>query len=583
LPNAARTAVQAAPTVAEQIAQALQRYGVAHIFGQSIPSALLLAAERLGIRQVMYRTENAGGAMADGYARTSHQVGVVAAQNGPAATLLVAPLAEAAKASIPVLALVQEVPRVNRGRNAFQELDHEALFTGVAKWIGRLDEPARIEADLTSAFRQATTGRPGPVVLLVDRDVLEAPALAQVSRSHGLGRYPLDRPRPERAALEAAAELLTDARRPLVIAGGGVHLSDATEALAALQDLASLPVATTTMGKGAVDETHPLSVGVVGSFMGANSFTASQRSMVTDADVILLVGTRTNENGTDGWRLYPDEATYVHLDLAPEEVGRNYESVRLVGDARSGLEELVEALGRRDLSRRTEARGEVVAQIAQGHLHDRLEAAAVTASEQAPIRPERVMAELDHLLDPDDIVVTDASYSTIWAAAYLRSRRAGQRFITPRGLAGLGWGLPMALGAKAAEPERTVVCLVGDGAFAHTWQELETAVREALPLTIILLNNGVLGFQQHAELHTWGAHTSAVEFRDVDHVAIARACGAIGLVVDDPDDLAPVLAEALAGEVATVVEVIIDPQAHPPITAWDDSPGLAEWRTAAGE
>jgi acetolactate synthase-1/2/3 large subunit len=419
--------------------------------------------------------------------------------------------------------------------------------------------------------------------LLVPRDVLAAPAVAQLERGGDLGRCPLDRPRPERTAIERAAELLATARRPLVIAGGGVHLSGAGEALAALQEVASLPVATTTMGKGAVDEAHPLAVGVVGSFMGANSFTRSLRPMVTDADVILLVGTRTNENGTDGWHLYPEAAAYLHLDVAPEGVGRNYESVRLVGDARSGLEDLIEALGRRDLTRRTEYRAEVAAQIAQGHLHDRAEATAVTASDQAPIRPERVMAELDRLLDPDDIVVTDASYSTIWVAAYLRSRRAGQRFISPRGLAGLGWGLPMALGAKVAEPERAVVCVVGDGAFAHTWPELETAVRESLPLTVILLNNGILGFQQHAELHTWGAHTSAVEFGPVDHAAIARACGAVGLVVDDPDDLAPVLAEALAGEVISVVEVMIDPQAHPPITAWDDSEGLAEWRAAAGE
>jgi acetolactate synthase-1/2/3 large subunit len=562
-------------SVADLVAQVLQRHGVQHIFGQSLPSELLLAAERIGIRQVFYRTENAGGAMADGYARVSGRIGVVAGQNGPAATLLVPPMAEAIKASIPLLALVQEVPREQRARNAFQEFDHRLLFASCAKAVVALDDAGRMEDEIENAIVLATSGRPGPVALLLPKDVLSQPAPARVSRRDGLGCFPLDRPRPEKAGIRQAAEILSSAKRPLVIAGGGVHLSGACLQLARLQEAASLPVATTTMGKGSVDESHELSVGVVGSIMGERSLTSGQRQLVREADAVLLVGTRTNENGTDAWRLMSEDAQFIHLDIAPDEVGRNYNSLRLVGDARSGLEDLLDTMRRADLSVRASSRGGVAAGIRAARAAARPRADEVRNSDAAPIRPERVMKELDALLPSTGIVVADASYSTIWSAAYLSSRRAGQRFVSPRGLAGLGWGLPMALGAKVANPDVPVVCLAGDGAFGHTWQELETATREGIAVTVILLNNGILGFQKHAELHTFGTHTTAIAFAAVDHVAIARACGVTAVRIEDPSQLAQALGAAIGSERSTLIEVMTDPNAYPPITAWNGSEALA--------
>jgi acetolactate synthase-1/2/3 large subunit len=178
------------------------------------------------------------------------------------------------------------------------------------------------------------------------------------------------------------------------------------------------------------------------------------------------------------------------------------------------------------------------------------------------------MAELDRLLPDNAITVADASYSTIWMASHLRARRAGQRFISPRGLAGLGWGLPLALGAKAARPDAPVVCIAGDGGFGHVWAELETAVRERLAITVIVLNNSILGFQKHAELYNFGAHTSAIGFQPVDHAAIARAVGAAGLRITGAADIGPALEKALASESVTLLDVVTDPDAYPPITAW---------------
>ncbi|CAN5601159.1 acetolactate synthase catalytic subunit [soil metagenome] len=563
-------------SVAETLAAALRRHGVSDVFGQSLPSLLFLSTPAHSIRQVVYRTENAGGAMADGYARVSGKVGVVAAQNGPAATLLVPPLAEAFKASVPVLAIVQEVPQASRNRNAFQELDHVKLFAACAKAIHRIDDPARVDDYVDAAMTEATSGRPGPVVLLIPKDVLAQSVPDSSPRRANYGRFPLDRYLPGPDQIHLVAELLATARRPLLVAGGGVHRSGATAELAELQQLASLPVATTAMGKGSVDETHPLSVGVVGYAMGVNGATRHARGLVEQADVIVFVGTRTNENATDGWRLFPPRATYVHLDVDPVEVGRNYEAVRLIGDAKVTLRAVIDALGDRALDARSAAREQVEAQIAAARDAHDAEARGVVHSDAAPLRPERIMHELDTRLGPDSIVVADASYSSVWMCNFLHARRVGQRFLAPRGLAGLGWGVPMALGAKAAHPESPVIAIVGDGGFAHCWSEIETSVRMDLPITVLVLNNSILGYQKHSELFQFAIHTDAIEFSPVNHAAVAQACGARGVHVGCVTELESALTEAISARITTVIDVITDPDAYPPITAWDGNATLAD-------
>ncbi|MBL8700816.1 MAG: acetolactate synthase catalytic subunit [Alphaproteobacteria bacterium] len=558
-------------TAADAICAAFRRHGVTHAFGQSIPVPFHLAAPSWGIKQVAYRAENAGGAMADGYARISGRVGVVTAQNGPAATLLVPPLAEALKASIPVLALVQDVARDSSERNAFQELDHLALFAGVTKWVKRVDHSSRLADYVDMAFTAACSGRPGPVALIVPADMFHEPLAVDARRGAALGSYPLDRPVADPAQVAIAARLLAEAERPLVVAGGGVHLSRACDALAALQSRAHLPVATTTMGKGAVAETDPLSLGVIGYYMGPNGMARHLRPLVERADVVLLVGSRTNQNGTDSWQLLPRDARYIHIDADGLEIGRNYEALRLVGDARATLEALSAALSARDLGKRRGARPAVEAAIAAGRARHADESRAVTESGASPIRPERLMRELAARLRPDDIVVADASYASIWIANYLRAERPGQRFLTPRGIAGLGWGLPMALGAKVAAPDARVFCIAGDGGFAHCWAELETARRMGLPVVTMVLNNGILGYQKHAELSRYGRHSDAVAFAGVDHALIARACGCHGERLEDPARIGAALDAAIACEVPSLIDVVTDPAAYPPITSFAGS------------
>ena len=556
---------------AHVLARALQRHQVEILFGQSLPSALHLVAPEFGIRQAAYRTENAGASMADAYARISGKVAVVTGQNGPAAALLVSGLAEALKASVPIVALVQDVRRNQTDRNAFQELDHPELFRACSKWVRRVTHLARIDDYVDMAFTAAASGRPGPAVLLVPQDLLleavanEPPAL----RRRSLGSYPLDRVVADPARVAEAARMLGSARNPLIVAGGGVHLSRAYAELAHLQQTASIPVATTSMGKGAVDERHPLSVGVIGYFMGTRSATKAMRRIVADADVILFVGDRTNQNGTDSWTLFPPTASYIHIDIDGQEVGRNYEALRLVGDAKLTLAALINALRAVDLSARSAARGALEATIAEGRGLFAEEARDVSSSGATPIRPERLMRDLDKVLTPDTIVVSDASYSPIWMANYLVSRAAGMRFLSGRGLAGLGWGLPAAIGAKLAAPERTVICVTGDGGFAHMWAELESVKRLGVKVVVIVLNNQILGYQWHAEDVQYGAHTDAVALEPVDHAAIARACGCEGVRLEQPSDFAAMLARAMQAPTTTLIDAIVDPAAYPPITLFE--------------
>jgi acetolactate synthase-1/2/3 large subunit len=547
------------------LAETVKRHGVELIFGQSIPSAFILALPAVGIRQIGYRTENAGGIMADGYARISGRVGVVCAQNGPAATLLVPPFAEALKASIPLVGIVQDVPRSFVDRHAFQEIDHIALFQGCTKWARRVDRADRIEDYVDMAFTAATSGRPGPVALMVPMDLLREPAASRSHRTANLGSYPLDRPTADPAQITRAIAMLRAAERPIIVAGGGVHLSGAAAELVAFAEAAGIPVATSNMGKGVIAEDHPLALGVFTSNLQRGNRAGELADFLTGADAVFLIGTRTNQNGTDSWKTYPTRARFIHLDIDPQEIGRNYEALRLVGDARSTLRAMTDMLAgtrARDISalgpRLTAARVAVDDYVAEKGV-----------GSEGKLRPEHLMRVISKYLTADDVLVADASYSSNWITTYVDARRHGQRFVVPRGLAGLGWGLPLALGAKLARPGARVVAVVGDGGFGHCWQELETARRIGVCVTVILLNNAILGFQYHAENVHYGFHSNAVDFTKVDHAAIARACGCNGVCITRPEDFAAAFTASLSARETTLIEVMTDPDAYPPISLFD--------------
>src|SRR5581483_506201 len=306
-------------TVAHDLVAALKRHGVELMIGQSIPTALFLAGLDQGVRQVTIRVEKAAAMLADGYARISRKVPVVTALAGPGTPLVMAGMGEAFHASIPMLALLQDVPRAHRDKNFAQDFDDLGALTSVTKLVRRVDRADRIADYVDLAFVTAASGRPGPVALLLPPDLLSEASAAAQSRGAQYGTYPLDRTVADPAAVERAAEMILGARYPLIVAGGGVHSSDAVDALAWFQQQAAIPVGTTIMGKGAVADTHPLSLGVLGYVMGKRAPSHYQKPLVDRADLVLLIGTRTNQNGTNSWTIFGPSTRFIHLDIDPQE------------------------------------------------------------------------------------------------------------------------------------------------------------------------------------------------------------------------------------------------------------------------
>ncbi|MFD4819869.1 acetolactate synthase catalytic subunit [Peribacillus butanolivorans] len=564
------TTVVKQATNAMRIAFSLKRNGVKYIFGQSNPPTVTLACSDIGIEQIGYRQENSGTYMAQAYAMCTNTIPVVTAQHGPAATLLVAGLAECLKASYPVVALVEEVSREQEEKNAFQEIDHLELFKGVAKWIKRIPIQERIEDYVDMAFKIAASGRPGPTVLLLPKDIINDTKEYAINerRSENSGVFPLDRTIADLAKIDEAADLLREAKQPFIYAGGGVISSGALNELRELQEECSIAVATTTMGKGSVDEAYPLTMGPIGYYMGKRGVSKHLKSMVQEADVILLVGNRTNQNATDSWTLLPEKAKYIHIDIDPVEIGRNYESLRLVGDAKLTLSALKESLLKKGVQKRIEARESVEKRIQLSREMHKEDMQEIYSAESGKIKVERFLYEVEKRLDDDHIIVADASISSVWNASYLKAIK-NRKFIFPRGLAGLGWGLPMGMGAKIANPNKKVFCLVGDGGFGHVWSELETCKRLGIQVVVVVINNGILGYQKYAETANYGRYTNICDFSFVDHAKIAEACGVKGIKVNTINEIPAAIDEAFQSNETVVIDLFTDPNNIPPVGVMD--------------
>jgi len=308
--------------------------------------------------------------------------------------------------------------------------------------------------------------------------------------------------------------------------------------------------------------------------MGTRAPSRFFKEYIDGADLIIFIGTRTNENGTAGWTLFPTSATFVQIDIDPEELGRNYPALRLLGDARETIKALTSALSTYcqaqaiDLTERAKQISAHFEKARRAH-----EAQCSTAPETllGSLHPEQVVRALGNIQEPVTWVA-DASYSSIWLVQYVKALHAGMRVLTPRGIAGLGWGFPMSLGAKVAAPDKKVICLTGDGGFAHCWAEMETAKRHRIGVTLVVLNNGVLGFQINAEQSRFGTHTSVCHFGPLDHVAIAQACGCKGVKVSTLEELKAAIDESLRPEYAFspfLIDVQTDPDAFPPLSAFE--------------
>lgn len=568
--------------VGKRIAEFLQRNRISHVFG--VPGgqsyALYLGLEQTsGIDHVLMHDERSAGFAADGYARVTGRVGVCDATVGPGATNLPSAVGEAYTASVPMVGLVADIPRAwehlrQRG-NASQALRQMEMFTGMTKWQARLDDPSAVHDVLATAFRVMQSGRPGPVVITVPEDVFFASAEQDGSAVEAGG---LLRTAPDPARVRHAADVLASSRRPVLVAGGGVLRSGAQEALHRLAERLGCPVATTISGKGSIAETHPLAVGVMGS-MGRRV----ANEIVAEADCVVFVGSKVGQVATCGWEVPGRDVPVVHVDVDPLELGRVFsQTVPLVADAALGLTALEVALA--GTERRAESGWDTSA------LRQRVDAWYAGAvgepqPEGEPLRPQRVMHLLDQHMTDDDILVTDASLSGGWGSAYTTARTAGTVFLAGRGLAGLGWGLPAAIGAAVGRRSmglrgRTVL-VAGDGGFAYSVQELEVAKRLDLPIVSIVLNNSVLGWVKHTATARFGAEYGSIgtDFGSVDYAKVAEGFGVPSCRVESETALQAALKELDGATGPALVEVISDEWETPVLklaNASPDTPLLGE-------
>ena len=553
--------------VAERVVETLVASGVEHVFGVPGDTSIALydafCRAQARLRHVMARDERGAAFMADVYARLSGRVGVCEGPSGGGATYMVPGLAEAQGSSIPLLALITDNPLSYAHQGALTDVDQQTLFRAVSKWTARVEQGELAEHMLRRALRLATSGRPGVAQLTLPKDVLSQEAGGAAPRAQG----EVPRERPDAGAVERAAELLRAARRPVAVAGGGVHSARAYAELVALAERLAMPVATTINGKGAVAETHALALGVV----GANGGRDYANAWVREADLVFFIGTKANYVDTANWTVPPrdGERTILQLDVDPAEVGNNYPvAVGLVGDARLGLQDLCEALG--PLHREQERAG-VAAEIARRArgFWQGFERAA--AEEGSPVRPERVIRVLAAALPAEHVIVADPGTPTPYVAAMFRVGRAGRTVVIPRAHGGLGYAIPGVVGARLARPDSAVVGLVGDGSFTMSAGELATVRRIGGRVVLIHFNNGCFGWIKMLQHRECQGRYFGVDFPEgIDYVRVVEGFGLRAWRVERGDEFPGALRQALATGEPAFIDVLTPPEhvVVPPVAAW---------------
>lgn len=555
-------------TGAEAMVRMLEAHGVTHMFGlcgdTTLPFYDALARLDHSITHFLTRDERHAAYMADGYARVTGKPGVCEGPSGGGATYILPGVVEANESSIPLLAITTDVSTTSRGRYPLTELDQTALFRPLTKWNGALDDPGRLPAMVRTAFRAMTTGRPGAVHLSLPFDTQKgATDTAEIWADPRHRTFPAEPAGPEPAAIEAAAALLASARRAVAICGGGPVIAGAFAALAEVARLIDLPVATTVSGQGALAETDPRAVGVVGS----NGGSPATRAVIEEADVILFIGCRAGSVTTERWRIPSPGTIIIHIDSDPMVIGANYPTeVAIICDARLALEALAAVLKR--LPRLAGQNG--AARAAAAWTAKLAAFAPLAASGDRPIRPERVVATLARLLDDDAIIVADPGTPCPYVSAHYRWRRAGRQFITNRAHGALGYALAAAMGAHVGRPAVKTVALMGDGSFGFCCGEFETMVRHRLPITSIVFSNATYGWIKAGQNAGFGQRFYNVDFGRTDHAAVASAFGVRAFRVEDPEGLEAALRQALAHDGPSLVDVISQPlhEAAAPVSEW---------------
>lgn len=551
-------------TGAEWLARTITQNGVSHVFWvDAVLRRTLVELGTLGVSRVLAHSEKAAAYMADGYARIAGRPGLCFAQSVGAANLA-AGLQDAYLGRAPLIALTGRKTPSQQHRNAYQELDHRALFAGVTKFSAPVESAADLPRLFRHAWRTSMAGTPRPVHLDLNGRTAEVVETGLVAEPVGQGTpfdqtLPPHRPEPDPRSVERAAAAIAAAKRIAIVAGTGAATSGCGAELLALASRLKAPLGTSLGARGIIPTNHRLSIGAVGDY-GA----PPANQVVHGADLVLFVGCHTGDQVTHAWRIPAIDTPIVQIDLDAEEFGRSYpDTIGVQGDPKAALTSLIAALGKPE--RDGAFADEAAALVARW----RASAAAHMRSSEVPIRPDRLCAALSEALPPEAILVADTGYSGIWTSTLVDLDGKGQTYLRAAG--SLGWGFPAALGAKCAAPKRKVVCFCGDGAFYYHLSELETARRRGLAVALVVNNNS--GFGQgwpnllKVQGNKPGDPAELLRFGNTDFAAIARSFGVRGLRVERPDEIAPALRQAIDADEMVVVDVVTSIEARAP-EAW---------------
>ncbi|HEX2106424.1 MAG TPA: biosynthetic-type acetolactate synthase large subunit [Nitrososphaera sp.] len=537
-------------TGAKALIQALEKEGVDVVFG--LPGGANLpiydALVDANFRHILVRHEQSAAHMADGYARIKRKAGVCFATSGPGATNLITGIATAYADSSPIVAVTGQVPLAMIGKDAFQETDIIGVANPCTKYSFQPRAAVEIPEVVKKAVYIAESGRPGPVLVDIPKDVQQATADMKFPDLIKVRGY---NPNAEADLSEMvkAVELLLKAERPIIMAGGGVILSGAFSELQALAELVQIPVVTTFKGKGAFPENHPLAMGPIGMHGHAEA-----NKIILEADCILAVGARFSDRSVGKFDEFGKGMSIIHMDIDPAEIGKNKSvDVALVGDVKSSLRTLVKMFSKKMVKRDSDSpwlkrRKELIQYYAE-----------TLKDYPREITAKKSLKKLRELLPANAIVTTEVGQCQMWASLHFDVIAPGT-FFSSTGLGTMGFGFPASIGAKAARPDVPVVDIAGDGSFNMTENSLAVSVLDKLPVIDFLMNNYMLGMVAQWQRTFYNRRYSGVhQHRCPDYVKIADAYGAQGIRAESMNELEKAIKAALKSDVATVIDIPIDP------------------------
>ena len=536
---------------AKALMTAMEKEGVKQVFGLPGGANLPMYDEfaRCDIRHILARHEQSASHMADGFGRVSRKPGVCFATSGPGATNILTGIATAQADSSPMIAVTGQVPVAMIGKDAFQESDIIGMSNPVVKYAFQPRTASEVPMAVRKGFYIAETGRPGPVLIDVPKDVQQNEAEMVFPDEFQIpGYHPWTDP--DIVAVEKAIQMLLHAEKPVILAGGGAIISSAFAELQSIAETLMLPVVTTFKGKGAFPETHPLCLGPIGMHGHAEA-----NKIMTEADCVLAIGTRFSDRSVGTFEEFEKRLKIIHMDVDPAEIGKNQTAqLAVVGDVRVNLRIMVKLLLQKAIKKTDESPWIKHVKETRSYWKENLKL------HPGEMGAAKILRKLRELLPKESIITTEVGQHQMWASLFYDVIQPGT-FFSSTGLGTMGWGFPAAIGAKVARPDVPVVDIAGDGSFAMTENSLATAVLEDIPVIVFVLNNSSLGMVAQWQRTFYDRRMIGVDQKSCpDYVKLAESYGAQGLRAQSMDELDKAIKTALSSDVATVIDIPIDPE-----------------------